>query len=52
MEAKPYKKQDTKTTIKVVRSFGSHNLIELYAEYVAKQIQKELRLKRIGETGQ
>ncbi len=35
-----------KTTIKVIRTFGTQNLCEIYSDYVAKQIREEVKKSR------
>ena len=34
---------ESKTTIQIMRSFGTANLLELYSEYVAKKICEEVK---------
>ncbi len=36
----------TKIKIKVIRTFGTQNLCEIYSDYVAKQIREEIKKSR------
>lgn len=38
-----------KVNITVTRSFGTQNLLDLYADYVAKKIRETLRLEDGGK---
>ena len=40
------KEKENKVKITVSRTFGTHNLLELYADYVAKKIKDILRKER------
>ena len=40
------KEKENKVKTTVSRSFGTHNLLELYADYVAKKIKDILRKER------
>ena len=40
------KEKENKVKITVSRTFGAHNLLELYADYVAKKIKDILRKER------
>ena len=35
--------KEPKTTIRIERTFGTANLLELYSEYVAKKICEEMK---------
>lgn len=43
------KDKESKVKIVVTRSFGTQNLLEIYADYVAKKIRELLRLEREGK---
>jgi hypothetical protein len=45
------KGKDSKVKMVITRSFGTQNLLELYADYVAKKIKDMLRLER-GKKGE
>ena len=41
-----------KTTVCVVRVFGSQSLKELYADYVAKRITEQIHAGKVSASGQ
>ena len=41
-----------KTTVCVIRAFGSQSLKELYADYVAKRITEQIHAGKVSASGQ